>query len=92
MHVASLEINEVFGGGKHCRLDWILPTKPSFPADVWEEVMGYRVRPEQRESEMTSIKGRSENSVILGGDAEVADDEGARLLQRARVVTSTDKT
>ncbi|CAM9812270.1 unnamed protein product, partial [Ectocarpus sp. 4 AP-2014] len=42
----SLEINELFGGssrnGGRFRLDFFLPTRVSFPADIWEEVMGYR--------------------------------------------------
>lgn len=37
--------SELFGGsrsGRGLRLDFFLPTRVSFPADIWEEVMGYR--------------------------------------------------
>ncbi|CAM9444704.1 unnamed protein product [Ascophyllum nodosum] len=46
-HATSLEINEVFGGvrnGRRLRLDYFLPTRVAFPADIWEDVMGYRCR------------------------------------------------
>ncbi|CAN0331572.1 unnamed protein product, partial [Discosporangium mesarthrocarpum] len=47
VHTAPVvDINEVFGGGgRRFRIDWLLPTKVVFPADVWEEVMGYRCGP-----------------------------------------------
>jgi hypothetical protein len=44
-------VNEVFGGSKKFRLDWLLPTKPVFPAHCWEEVMGYRLPADCSESE-----------------------------------------
>lgn len=37
----------MFGGarnGRRLRLDCFLPTRVVFPADVWEDVMGYRCR------------------------------------------------
>lgn len=40
--------SEVFGGartgGRRFRLDCFLPTRVIFPADIWEDVMGYRCR------------------------------------------------
>lgn len=42
------ETSEVFGGarngGRRFRLDCFLPTRVVFPADIWEDVMGYRCR------------------------------------------------
>jgi hypothetical protein len=51
LHTASADVNEVFGGTKKFRLDWLLPTKPVFPAHCWEEVMGYRLPADYSESE-----------------------------------------
>ncbi|KAG5180421.1 DHHC palmitoyltransferase-domain-containing protein [Tribonema minus] len=45
-HATSADVHEVFGGGKRCRVDWLLPTRPVFCADAWEEVMGHRLRPD----------------------------------------------
>lgn len=45
--LTALQHSEVFGGtrnGRRLRLDYFLPTRVAFPADMWEDVMGYRCR------------------------------------------------
>jgi hypothetical protein len=48
----AADVHEVFGGGTRFRLDWLLPTRPAFCGEVWEEVMGHRLRPDAMDVEM----------------------------------------
>ena len=41
-HAAVSDEHEVFGGTKALRLDWFLPTKPVFPPDALQIILGYR--------------------------------------------------
>ncbi len=46
--VENNDFNEVFGGGKSFRIDWLLPTNPCWSSEAWDKIVGYHIPPHKQ--------------------------------------------